>query len=274
MASKVTVFGSSGFIGSHMAEYAQQAGFDVKRPSWKDGVPQGNLGTVIYCNGVGDCKRPIEVMYSHVGFLSEIIQKGSFDRLVYISSTRVYMNSIDTNETSDLTVTWEDQRKLFNIAKLAGEDLCRFIDKDVLILRPSNVYGQAFNSPLFLPSIVRDALAKNEINLFVDRNYAKDYVSVDDLVSACFKLLDKNYKGTFNIASGVNVTAEVISKLLSDRTNCKVNWHESKVQEIFHPIEISKIKSLINFSPKKLEDELSLMIGNFRDKFEGLFNGN
>lgn len=264
MNSKITVFGAGGFIGSHMATYAEKLGYNVFKPDWRNGVPEQHLGTVIYCNGVGDCQRPIDVMYSHVGLLSEIVKKGNFDRLVYLSSTRVYMNSQATNENSNLTITWQDRRKLFNIAKLAGEDVCRSINKDVIILRPSNVYGLALNSPLFLPSIVRDAILNKEVNFAVDKDYSKDYVSIDDLVSVCFELLALNLSGTYNVASGVNVSANVISELLVERTNCKVNWHENKNQEVFHKIDIGKVSELIDFTPKSLIEQLSLMIEDFR----------
>ncbi|WP_337242221.1 NAD-dependent epimerase/dehydratase family protein, partial [Proteus faecis] len=73
-----------------------------------------------------------------------------------------------------------DNRRLFNITKLAAEEICLKSNKNITIIRPSNVYGTAINSSLFLPSIVRDAIQKKEINMFVSPEYSKDYISVND----------------------------------------------------------------------------------------------
>lgn len=265
MKPKITVFGAGGFIGSHMAAYAEKLDYEVFKPDWRNGVPQQHLGTVIYCNGVGDCNRPLDVMYSHVGLLSEVIKAGNFDKIVYISSTRVYMNSEETNENSKLLVCSDDKRRLFNIAKLAGEEVCRASDKDTLILRPSNVYGLALNSPLFLPSVVRDAIRKKEINLFVDRNYAKDYLLIGDLVKACFSLIEKRCTGVFNVASGRNVSAEKIVDMIVRHTGCKIIWHGGTSNEYFYPIDIAKISEALScFQPAELMNELESMIFNFK----------
>ncbi|MCS6118736.1 NAD-dependent epimerase/dehydratase family protein [Shewanella baltica] len=265
MKPRITVFGAGGFIGSHMASYGEKLGYEVFKPNWQKGVPEQHLGTVIYCNGVGDCNRPLDVMYSHVGLLAEIIKVGNFDKIVYISSTRVYMNSKETNEKSNLLVGTDDKRRLFNIAKLAGEEICLASNKDALILRPSNVYGLALNSPLFLPSLVRDAIRNNEINLYVDKDYAKDYLLIDNLVTACFSLIEQRCSGIFNIASGRNVTAEQIVDMIVRNTDCNVIWHGSSLNEHFYPIDIAKVSdSLSDFCPSELMNELESMIFNFK----------
>ncbi|MCV5223230.1 NAD-dependent epimerase/dehydratase family protein, partial [Escherichia coli] len=94
-------------------------------------------------------------------------------------------------ETDDLLVTAGDNRKLFNLTKLVAEELCIKSERDVTVVRPSNVYGLALNSTLFLPSIIRHAINNGEINMFVAPEYAKDYVSVNDVAKACVLLAEK-----------------------------------------------------------------------------------
>lgn len=261
----ITIFGSSGFIGSHLLSFAKTLGYSVLTPRWQDGVPGGDLGTIIYCCGVGDCNRPIDVIHSHVGFLSEVLQKATYQKVVYISSTRLYINSLSTSEDADLLLSEKDSRKLFNLAKLTGEDICKKLTENSLIIRPSNVYGLATNSTLFLPSLVRDAILKQEINLFVARDYAKDYLLVDDLSKACFDLIEKGISGTYNVGSGQNVTSELIVDMLVKETGCKANWSSKIFNENFSPIDVSKIKSvLVDYSPRLLVSELETMIAKFK----------
>ncbi len=268
MKPKITIFGSTGFIGQNMSEYAEKNGYEVNKPDWRKGVPKGKLGTLIYCNGVGDCSRPFDVLYSHVDLLSDLVKHAEFDKLVYISSTRLYMNAIDTSENSNLNICSDDKRKLFNLAKLTGEEISLSSNKNVLILRPSNVYGLAVNSPLFLPSLVRDAIRKNEINLYVSKDYSKDYLLVTDLVEYCFKLIEKQCTGIYNIASGENVSCDTITKMIVKYTATNVVWHPNNTNEKFAPVDISKVSDVINeYSPKKLMNELEQMIINFKNYY-------
>lgn len=113
----------------------------TNKPFYKD------TGIVIYCAGNGDCQNtPFNVFQANCALLSDILQHSKFNRLVFMSSTRVYMNGNDTQENADLVVCRDDARRLFNLTKLVSEELCLKSGKDIVIVRPSNVYGVALNS--------------------------------------------------------------------------------------------------------------------------------
>ncbi|MCC9213027.1 hypothetical protein LOK03_08040 [Escherichia coli] len=65
------------------------------------------------------------------------------------------MNENCAKENADLLICHNDNRKLFNLMKLAAEEICRLSKRNVIIVRPSNVYGLALNSKLFLPQIIK-----------------------------------------------------------------------------------------------------------------------
>ncbi|MFN7073919.1 NAD-dependent epimerase/dehydratase family protein, partial [Proteus mirabilis] len=78
--------------------------------------------------------------------------------------------------------------KLFNVTKLVAEYLCVKSKKNVIIVRPSNVYGLALNSSLFLPQIIKNAINNHKVDMYVNCDYEKDYVSVNDVVTVMYKL--------------------------------------------------------------------------------------
>ncbi|WP_068711523.1 NAD-dependent epimerase/dehydratase family protein [Vibrio tritonius] len=262
---RITVIGSSGFIGSAVRNKFQLEGYDVYAPARHDLDFSLNLGIIIYCAGYGDCNRPNDVLDANINYLRDILDRANFEKLIYLSSTRVYMGSNSANESSDLVLEINDNRKLFNLTKLVAEDLCLNSNKNTIVVRPSNVYGLALNSSLFLPSIIKDAINKNVVNMYVDKTYSKDYVSVLDVVDIIFRLsMTNNEFEVYNIASGENVTAEDIASILVSNTGCKVIWHDNNVTDVFPVTSISRLKYEFNYKPSCVLSDLKMMILDYK----------
>lgn len=263
-----TVIGGQGFIGSEVVSQLKTKGHPVFIPEKNDSrLYTENLGVVIYCAGHGDCKNnPQKVFESNSILLASILEKSKFKRLVYVSSTRLYMGQQCASEFDNLTVLNSDNRRLFNLTKLVSEELCLLSNKDIVIVRPSNVYGVALNSHLFLPSITRNAINNNQVDMFVTPEYKKDYVSVCDVADAICELSEKtdlNHK-IFNVASGKNTSAGDIAEVLIRDTGCNVIWHDVGEDEIFPETDISLIKNEISYTPNNVLDDLKLMIDDFK----------
>jgi nucleoside-diphosphate-sugar epimerase len=267
-----TVFGGKGFIGSHIVKNLEDAGYDVWVPARDDAsVFKEDLGLVIYCAGNGDCTNtPFNVVEANITFLTKIVEKSNFQKLIYVSSTRVYMNGPGTSESDDLIVCNDDNRRLFNITKLAAEELCIRSGRNVVIVRPSNVYGLALNSTLFLPSIIRHAINNGEVNMFVKPEYTKDYVSVNDVADSCIYLSKaETEKGhIYNVAAGYNTNAQSIADVLERHTQCEINWHEIDFpRENFPVTDISAIKTIHkDYNPRNVLKDLEFMIENFKNE--------
>ena len=91
--SGFTVIGAGGFIGGRLAAALRARGDSVYAPARGDeGLFDQDLGSVFYCAGLtGDFHvRPFETVEAHVGLLVQVLAKARFERLIYLSSTRVY----------------------------------------------------------------------------------------------------------------------------------------------------------------------------------------
>ncbi|HGN0352969.1 TPA: NAD-dependent epimerase/dehydratase family protein [Proteus mirabilis] len=269
---KYTVIGSSGFIGSHMVSFLQSMNKECFCPDREyDYSIASDLGTIFYCAGYGNCKSDIyNVIDANVNKLKEILTLAKFHKLIYISSTRVYLNSEYSTETSDLKVSYNDERKLFNLTKLVAEDLCVKSKKNVIIVRPSNVYGLALNSSLFLPQIIKNAINNHKIDMYVNCDYEKDYVSVNDVVTVMYKLSETiNSPGDiYNIASGYNTTAKSIADILVSETGCNIEWHKNNTYETFPIIDMKKTNLVVPHNYNNVLDDLVSMIEEFK-KYQG-----
>ncbi|PMH74644.1 NAD-dependent epimerase/dehydratase family protein [Vibrio cyclitrophicus] len=263
-----TIIGGQGFIGSTLVSYLKDKGANVYVPKKNDNsIYQNKLGTVIYCAGNGDCiNTPHKVLEANVLLLSKILQDSDFDKLIYLSSTRVYMGSDAAHESSSLTVFNNDDRRLFNITKLVAEELCLKSNRKTIIIRPSNVYGVALNSPLFLPSITRDAIKHGKITMYISPDYSKDYVSVDDVVRTIHDLANKKHlsKKIYNVASGENTSAYKIAQTLVEATGCQVEWVNTVTDEMFPTTDISSLKSDIDYNPRNVINDISEMVKEFK----------
>lgn len=263
-----TIIGATGFIGSNLNSYLKSIGINAFTPSrdYKFNTLD-DLGTVFYCAGYGDCtKNHNNILEANVLLLQNIICNAKFDKLLYISSTRLYINSTSSKEDSNVNISHQDNRKLFNLTKLVSEELCRLSNKNIVIIRPSNVYGLALDSKLFLPQIIKNAIINNKIDMYVTPEYSKDYVSVDDLVSVMFKLSQANTKfaDIYNIASGVNVSARQIASIIEEKTGCDIIWHNVDCDEYFPKIEINKICNVAHHNYHDVLVDLSDMIEQFK----------
>lgn len=264
-----TIIGGQGFVGSEVVNQLTIDSHTVWVPEKSDDtVYEKHLGTVIYCAGHGDCtNNPMKVLQSNTTDLSLLLQKAKFDKLVYISSTRVYMNQHQSDETCDLSIINEDDRKLFNLTKLVSEELCFKSKRNCIVVRPSNVYGVALDSPLFLPSITRSAILNGKVDMYVPENYSKDYVAVSDVAKVIIHIskLKTNNEKVINIASGYNVTAKDIADILAKQTNCEIIWHESSSNERFPETQINTMKSILNINPRSVKEDLVNMINAYKE---------
>lgn len=266
--TKYTVVGSNGFIGSEFLRLLREKGHLVYTPNKGElDIFKKPLGTVIFCAGAGDCKnQPFKVLKSNSLFLSEMLERSNFEKLFYISSTRLYMGQNSSHEISDLKILESDERRLFNLTKLVSEELCLKSDKNVVIVRPSNVYGLALNSPLFLPAITRNAILNKHVDMYVTPQYEKDYLSVADLNNAIYQLSIKNSLNhkIYNIASGSNTSAKDIARVLETETGCYINWVDGCKDELFPINNIDRISGEIHFEPRDVLDDMRLMVKEFK----------
>jgi nucleoside-diphosphate-sugar epimerase len=268
----ITIVGGTGFVGTHLVSELNSNNITFQLLNRKEELPVGkDLGTLVYCAGFGGCEQdPFNVLNANAILLGQLLNECKIEKVIYVSSTRLYLDDSSSVENRDLHISATDSRRLFNLTKIVAEELILKSNIPYVILRSSNIYGDAFESPLFLPSIVRDALIRQEVKMYISPEYAKDYVSVFDLVKVILISLDskKAENKIVNIAAGENISAKEIAQTLVTETACKVSWCGNMADDFFPTTDISLMKKVFKITPRKVLDDLPLMVKSFKKKLK------
>ena len=172
----------------------------------------------------------------------------------------------ETSEKSNIKVNTYDPNNYYNLLKLTSESICLNSNKNIKVVRISNVMGKNFNSPLVLPSIIRDAIIKKKNNLYINKNSTKDYIHIDDVIDLLIQIIKKGKKNLYNVASGNNITLIEIAKLIKKETECKINLKNQSLKIIEPKININRIKKEFNFKPKKqFNTQIKKIVKNFKN---------
>jgi nucleoside-diphosphate-sugar epimerase len=249
---RATVLGSSGFIGSRLAARLKSNGGDCYTPSRGSAeLFDRDLGTVFYCIGMtADFRsRLMDTIDSHVVTLWQILKKCRFDRLVYLSSTRVYARSEKGDERERLSVSSVDSDDVYNLSKLMGESMTLAAGRNCCVARLSNVVGPGMDSTNFIGSVIEEARGTGRVLLRTSLESAKDYLWVDDAVDGLIAIASRGKSEIYNLAGGTNVSNAEFAKLLEER-NIAVSVVPDAPTVIFPEISVNRLIADTEFQPK------------------------
>jgi len=268
---KFTILGSNGFIGKNLLKSLKKKGIECYCPDIrKNNISGESLGNVIFAIGVTDFLiRPFDAVDAHVCNLKKIITDTHFDSLLYCSGTRVYHHSTKTDEKTSLSVNPNNFEHLYNISKIMGESLC-FASKNpkIKIARLSNVTGNNFNSNLFIPSIIRDAVKTKKIVLKSTLNSSKDYIHINDVATILPRICIEGKNQIYNVASGQNISSKEIIEKINQVEPIDIEVLPNSVENSFPPINIKLVKNEFNFKPTNILDYIPDMVQEFKNFFK------
>ena len=261
----VTLFGSTGFIGSAYLEHSTNQVESVDR-----NLPNPNFNEIVYAIGTTDNYNIFENPYldietNLIKLISdlELIRKkfGNFT-INYLSSWFVYG---DANFPPFREDGYCNPKGFYSISKFAAEKFlisyCETYEINYRILRLANVFGSTDsgvskkkNALQFLLSEIKQ---NRNIELYEGGDFVRDYIDVRDVVSAIDLLIEKGEANSiYNIGTGIPTRFYDLlhkAKLATNSSSEFVNIPTPKFHRIVQVrdsfLEVSKLKSL-GFSPK------------------------
>jgi len=103
------------------------------------------------------------------------------------------------------------------------------------------------------------------LNITININSKKDYISIKDVICLIFKIKKKSKYRIYNVASGKNLKIKDLTKIIKKKTGCKIILKNQKkiIQE--PKININRIKKEFNFKPSlDIKKDLPDLIEKFK----------
>ncbi len=198
--------------------------------------------------------------------LRNMESNGCTDLLFFSSGGTVYgLNGKSENKEEDPCLPFT----YYGYTKWALEEYIRFLSRTTpvkfTIVRPSNPYGSGqnlFGKQGLIAVALGRVLAGKPIEIWGDGLVVRDYLYIDDLVSAVCLLLNVPANNqTYNIGSGLGASVNQIIDVLKEVVGTPVVVQYSPARKIDVPVNIlniDKIKSTISWEPKiSLTDGIS-----------------
>ena len=187
----------------------------------------------------------------------EACEKNNISKIIASSTAAVYQNVSEKTILDESSVTKPSSP--YGSSKLEMEnminDFTQTHNMNATILRLFNVYGMG-QSPEYAGVITKflsDIKNCNSLTIFGDGSQTRDFVHVDDVVSAIILSINSPIFGLFNVATGNSVSVLDLANLLIKQSENKLDIVFQKPQKgdiKFSHTSISKINQNLSFSPR------------------------
>lgn len=278
MVKKVLVIGSKGFIGKYLSKYliklnilvysadvivdytADEKYFliDSTNANYDEIFEKEQFDICINCSGAADVGKSIEnpqrdfqLNTNNVfKILSAIKHWQPNCKFINLSSAAVYGNptSLPVKENFETKPI-----SPYGYHKLMSEQICKEFNEQFGIktcsLRIFSAYGEGLKKQLFF-DLYKKARKKERIELFGTGNESRDFIYIDDLAQAIFKVAaNSDFNGdVINVANGKELYIKDVVKIFYDLFGDKINYSFSGAEHKGYPnnwvADISKLKSI------------------------------
>lgn len=255
-AQLVVVSGVSGFIGSAIAATAVKAGHSVLGITRsRDQVLREELGIGIQrfdFLGAGQLTLPSSDTLIHCATANEVtsqnsssglslsvvgtgeVLKSAYDagiqNVIFLSTAQVYGTELAGRISEKCPINCQT---VYGLNHYLGEELCRFYSHNyqmnIVILRPSNIYGIPFASTVKRNTLVPfcfidEATENGAINLRSSGKQQRNFVSLEHVAHISVRILENFPAGctVMNVGSNWNSSIIDVAKLVSRCLEIKI----------------------------------------------------
>lgn len=286
MTSRVLVTGGGGFVGRRLVPFLRDRGVEVHAPERAildvsaGSFPELWVDLVIHLAS----RTYVPASWNEPADFYRVNALGTVNVLEYCRRTKaalIYVSGYCYGIPERLPIPETAPLKPNNpyaFSKCAAEDACRFfceyLQTQVMIVRPFNVYGPGQSPNFLIPRIVEQAIDPAARAIVVEDDAPKrDYVHLDDVIDALESLRSNPKPGaTFNIGSGESYSVAEVAEMVcraADVSKPVVSRGNRRINDIPDVIaDISAIRDAAGWSPSiAISDGLRSVVNHARANF-------
>jgi UDP-glucose 4-epimerase len=198
-----------------------------------------------------------------IRFVQQILEQKHIRRFVYLSSGGAIYGNPDITMPIDENYNRKKPISSYGLTKLVAENYLNFLfsenQNELVILRPSNVYGryQNLKKPQgLIGHILKSIILHEPITIFGDGSIVRDYIHVSDLSNAIIKCFDVGSSEfeplVLNIGSGLIESINDILEIVANVTKQELNIIRKPARNFdcqYNVLSIHKAQKILNWSP-------------------------
>ncbi len=250
---KILIIGKRGFIGNSLTKYLKKY-FAVTHKSFENiNQLKSKMNNYDYVINTSINKKYIEKKYNNKFDndlkISSLI-KNSKTVYIFLSTRAVYKTKANIKENSQILPKSNYAKNKY----ITENKLKKRFNKNLIILRISNVIGDKSNIKKLHNTFI-DIFFKNIKKGFIlkNKNYYKDFISIDKFCEIIKKIIQRNLKGIFNVSIGKKVLINDILNWLNFYNSKKVRLKNNKSKVDCFYLNNNKLMSKIKINNSALE---------------------
>ncbi len=225
----IHLLGLNSFIGKNFYLLLKKKNIDVLCLSHNElnllNVYDGDI-IINFC-GVNRSNSYDDYEHGNYLILHDIYERVKNKDIYFIHLSSSAVNGFVDTDIENLS----NYMQYFIKSKLKGEEYLKNKFNNLLILRPSNIFG--YNCEPYYNNILV-SLIYEKINGFttinnLNKNCVRNYLSIDGLINTIYNLMIEKTNGTYNIFSNNNVNLEFVCNCVYDIMPTYININNGEI---------------------------------------------
>jgi len=304
LQNNILITGIGGFLGQHLSDYLSKKGFNVigvgrikskvhgtlkvynlslPNEKLKDILQQYKPDILIHCASTSSVND--SVLYPYDDFrntvdvcayiLESIREKCPKCKFIYFSSAAVYGNPISLPISEDSIckpISPYGYHKL--LCEMLIKEYSGLFGINSVVLRIFSAYGEGLRKQVIYDLCRKLTSGTESIEVYGNGSESRDFIHTEDICRAVELVINKDIKGTFNLASGREISISMLVKNLKEflKSNKRIeykgeirlgdpeNWKADMTR-----LKINGFNPIISFE-QGLERYCKWYVGGIRDE--------